>query len=111
MEPTDHLHYLLVLAACLAVTLPLEFLGAGVYRRPRRLVRAVLPAAALFAGWDLAAIAGGVWHIDPRYTLGVYVLPGMPLEELLFFVVIPLCGLLTFEAVRATLGGRTEVRA
>ncbi|PXY30227.1 lycopene cyclase domain-containing protein [Prauserella sp. PE36] len=111
MESTDHLHYLLVLAACVAVTLPLEFLGAGVYRRPRRLVRALLPAAALFAAWDLAAIAGGVWSIDSRYTLGVYVAPGMPLEEALFFLVIPLCGLLTFEAVRAVLGRRIGARA
>jgi hypothetical protein len=27
-----------------------------------------------------------------------------PIEELLFFVAIPVCGLLTFEAVRTVLG-------
>jgi hypothetical protein len=31
---------------------------------------------------------------------------GLPLEELLFFVVIPLCALLSYEAVRRMLGGR-----
>ncbi|MBK1782977.1 lycopene cyclase domain-containing protein [Prauserella cavernicola] len=110
MEDTDQLHYLFVLAACVAITLPLEFLGSGVYRKPRKLLVALMPAA-LFVVWDLLALAGGVWSISERYTLGVHVLPGMPLEELLFFVVIPLCGLLTFEAVRGVLARFGKVRA
>ena len=45
----DRFQYLLVLAACVLVTLPLEFaFGARVWRRPRRLARAVLPAFATF---------------------------------------------------------------
>lgn len=96
--PTDW-HYLLVLAGCVAVTLPLEFAGARVYRRPRALAVALAPAA-VFLVWDLIAIAAGVWSIDPRYTLGPEPAPGLPLEEALFFVVIPLCALLTFETVR-----------
>ncbi|MFC4003282.1 lycopene cyclase domain-containing protein [Prauserella oleivorans] len=100
MDSTDHLHYLLVLAACLVVTLPLEFLGDGVYRKPRKLARAIAPAAAVFLLWDVTAVALDVWSIDPRYTLGFTPLPGLPLEEVLFFVVIPLCGLLTFETAR-----------
>jgi hypothetical protein len=35
----DHLQYAFILAACLAVTAPLEFLGTGVYRQTRRMVR------------------------------------------------------------------------
>jgi len=30
---------------------------------------------------------------------------GLPVEELLFFLVIPLVGLLSYEAVRCVLGG------
>lgn len=32
----DKWQYLLLLGGCLLITLPLEFLGEGVYRQPRR---------------------------------------------------------------------------
>ncbi|MBF6193929.1 lycopene cyclase domain-containing protein [Nocardia implantans] len=100
----DHWRYLLVLLTCLVLTAPLEFLGGGVYRRPRLLLGALLPAVTLFVVWDLVAIAAGVWDYNSRYLLGVF-LPGtIPLEELLFFLVVPLCGLLTYDAVETLLG-------
>jgi lycopene cyclase domain-containing protein len=93
--------YLLVLIACLAGTLLLEvFLGVRVYRRPLRLLLALLPTVVVFVAWDVAAIAAGHWHYDARQMTGV-VLPGhLPLDELLFFLVIPTCAILGFEAVR-----------
>ncbi|PXY19150.1 lycopene cyclase domain-containing protein [Prauserella muralis] len=100
MDSVEQWHYLLVLGACLAVTLPLELSGSRVYRRPRRLARALLPAVVVFLVWDVVAIAAGVWRISDGYTLGLEVPPGLPLEEALFFLVIPLCAVLTFETVR-----------
>lgn len=100
----DRWHYLLVLAGCLAITAPLEFFGAGVYRRPGRAAAAMLPVAAVFIAWDLIAIAAGVWSFDARYLIGIELFGAMPLEEMLFFVVIPLCGLLTYNAVDTLLG-------
>jgi len=101
----DRYQYLLLMGACAAVTLPLEFVfRARVYRRPRRLVRAMRLPVAAFVVWDLVAIARGHWTFDERYVTG-WVLPGsLPVEELGFFLVIPLCALLTFEASRRTLG-------
>lgn len=93
--------YLMVLGACVLVTLPLEFLGARVYRRPRRLVRAIAPVAVVFLGWDLVAIAGKVWGYNPEFITGLMFPPGLPIEEVLFFVVIPVCGILTYECVGA----------
>ncbi|WP_298176820.1 lycopene cyclase domain-containing protein [Saccharomonospora sp.] len=95
--------YLLVLAACLLVTLPLEFLGAWVYRRPVQAARAILPAAGVFLVWDVLATVAGVWDFDRRYLVGVELPFGLPLEELLFFLVIPLCALLTYGCVEAML--------
>lgn len=93
-------YYLAVLVACLVITLPLEFvLGARVYRNPRRTLKAIAPVFALFAVWDLAATARGHWWFSERYTLGPRAL-SLPLEEWLFFAVVPLCALLTFEAVK-----------
>ena len=96
----DHLQYLLLLAGCVAVTLPLELSGSRVYRRPGRLARAVLPVAAVFVLWDVIAIAAGVWSYNPRYVTGVTLPLSLPLEEALFFLVIPVCAVLTFETVR-----------
>jgi lycopene beta-cyclase len=96
-----HLTYLGVLVACLLGTAPLEIvLRARVYRRWRRTVLALVPAVVVFTVWDVAAIRAGWWHFDRRYVSGVF-LPGrLPLEELLFFVVVPVCAILTYEAVR-----------
>jgi lycopene cyclase domain-containing protein len=94
--------YLLVLGACVLVTLPLELAGARVYRRPRQLARAVLPVALVFLVWDVFAIAAGVWDFDPAFVSGLRIPFGVPLEEVLFFAVVPLCGVLTYEAVELT---------
>lgn len=99
----DHWQYLLVLAACLAITAPLEFFGNGVYRQPLRLLRAVLPVAAVFLIWDEVAVAAGIWTYDARYISGVAVPFRVPVEEVLFFVVIPICALLTYNAVSTIL--------
>lgn len=95
--------YLALMAGCLLITLPLELLGARVYRRPVRMLRAILPVAVLFLIWDAIAIAAGVWTYNPAFVTGVVIPPSIPLEELVFFLVIPLCGLLTFEAVERIL--------
>lgn len=98
----DEFQYLIVLAACLAITAPLELFGPGVYRQAWRTARAVLPVAAVFVVWDVIAIAAQVWSYNPRFVTGIG-FPGVPVEELLFFVVIPLCGLLTYNAVETVL--------
>lgn len=98
----DNWRYLAVLAGCLLVTLPLELvLGARVYRRPGRLLTTLVPVVAVFVAWDVFATRHGSWGFAPEYTLGPSLF-GLPLEEWLFFVVIPVCGLLTYEAVGST---------
>lgn len=99
----DRWQYLLVLAACLAITAPLELFGSGVYRHPRRVLTAVLPVAAVFLIWDEVAAVTNVWTYDSRYISGLTIPVGVPIEEVLFFVVIPLCGLLTYNAVSTIL--------
>jgi lycopene cyclase domain-containing protein len=104
--------YLLLMAACLVVTFPLEFVfRARVYRRPARLLGALLPTVAVFLVWDAIAVARDNWQYNPRYVTGWDLPFSVPVEELVFFVVIPLCGLLTFETVRNTLGRRGSKRS
>jgi lycopene cyclase domain-containing protein len=100
-----HLAYLSVLVGCLFAALWLEpVLRVNVLRRWRRLLLTVLPVAAIFVLWDLGAIAAGHWTFDPAQITGVVLPGGLPLDEALFFVVVPLCAILGFEAVRAVLG-------
>lgn len=96
----DRYRYLFAMGLCLLATLPLEVvLGARVWRRPVRLARAVLPTMALFLAWDLAAAERHLWMTNPAYTTG-WRLPGdVPVEEVAFLLVIPLCGLVLLEVV------------
>lgn len=105
---TDRWQYLLVLVFCLAITAPLEMFGSGVYRHPRRLVKAVLPIAVVFLIWDELAVAGHVWFYSSDYISGLSIPFGVPIEEVLFFLVVPVCGLLTYNAVSTILGRRTR---
>jgi len=102
-----HLTYLAVLAGCLAGALWLEpALRVGVLRQWRRLLLTLAPVVAVFVVWDLLAIAAGHWSFDPAQTTGIVFPGGLPLDELLFFVVVPVCAILGFEAVRKVLGDR-----
>jgi lycopene cyclase domain-containing protein len=101
-----HLAYLFVLVGCLVSALWLEPLfKVNVLRRWRRLLLTLVPVLIVFVLWDLAAIAAGHWTFDPEQTTGIVLPGGLPLDEVLFFLVVPLCAILGFEAVRAV-GGK-----
>jgi lycopene cyclase domain-containing protein len=90
-------------------------LGAGwlevglrtrVFRRWRRLLLSVLPVALVFALWDIYAIASGHWWFDESLITGIR-LPGeLPIDEVVFFVLVPIAAILTLEAVRSATGLR-----
>ena len=96
------LSYVAVLAFCVLGTVWLEVVwpGVRVYRRPRRLLKTLACVVPLFVAWDLYALSRHQWRIDPEQSLDVILPGGLPLEELLFFVVVPIAGILALEAVR-----------
>lgn len=105
----DRYQYLLLMAACVVLTLPLEIvLGARVWRRPRRLAIALLPTLVVFGAWDIWAIGRGQWTYGARWVTGIELPASLPLEEVVFFLVIPTCGLLTYEAVGRLLDGKVR---
>lgn len=104
-RPVDRYQYLILMGLCLLVTLPLELvLGARVYRQPKRLLLTMLAAAGIFVVWDIVAFAWDHWQYSSRYVTGWSIPGGLPIEELVFFLVIPICGLLTLETVRRLRG-------
>lgn len=104
--------YLVVMGLCLLITLPLELLlGARVWRRPRRLLVAMAPLVVAYSIWDIAMIATGSWSYSEEKLTGILLPFEMPLEELVFFIVVPICGLLTLEAVGNVLTALGRLRA
>jgi lycopene cyclase domain-containing protein len=96
----DQYQYLLLMAGCLVITLPLEFVvGARIYRRAAGLAFALIPVVIIFSIWDIVGILRDHWTYSAQFTTGVKLIFGMPIEELVFFIVVPVCGLLTYEAV------------
>lgn len=97
-----HLTYLLVLAGCVVGTLPLEVvLRTRVYAQWRRLLVAVGPVVLVFGTWDVLAIHAQWWRYDAGRLVGAMLPGALPVEELLFFAVVPTCAVLSLEAVRA----------
>lgn len=99
------LTYLCVLAFIVAGTGWLPWAtGALVWRKWRRLLLALLLPWTLFAIWDVYAVRSGHWSFDSTKVLDFRIFGVLPVEELLFFIVIPVASILTLEAVRAMRG-------
>lgn len=58
------------------------------YREWKYLFPAILIMAVFFIGKDVLFAANGIWGFNDRYLIGFRML-GLPLEEWLFFVVVP----------------------
>jgi lycopene cyclase domain-containing protein len=105
----EHLSYLGVLAGCLLCVTPLAVVvRRAVLGRPLRLALTLLVPLVVFGAWDLYAIHAGHWTYASATTTGL-LLPGrLPIEEALFFVVVPLCIVLTYETVDRVLHHRHD---
>ena len=76
------------------------FLKVNVLRRIKRALMAIAPVALIFIIWDAYAIRNGHWSFDKSQILGLYGPFCIPIEEYLFFLVVPIAAIMTIEAVR-----------
>lgn len=94
--------YIAVLVACLLGSGWLEFaLRTRVFKRWRRLLLVIAIVVPIFMVWDAYAIAQGHWTFNPQLITDIRVIANIPLDEILFFITIPIAAILGFEAVRA----------
>lgn len=70
-----------------------------VLRRLRLTLMTILPVSAFFLLWDWFAIYSKHWDFDYSQMLGIIGPFGIPLEEFLFFLIVPLAIILTYEGV------------
>ncbi|MAT61642.1 MAG: lycopene cyclase [Micrococcales bacterium] len=97
--------YLLVLAFIIVGSGWLEWgLRTRVLRRSRRLLLALAIGSVPFVLWDIYAISVGHWSFDESQVTGVVLPLQLPLEEILFFIIVGFAAILTLEAVRSVRG-------
>lgn len=96
------MEYALVLIFIFCASAWLEIvMRTSVLRRWRRLLVTLIMAGSVFLLWDVLAVSWGHWWFDDS-QVGSWRLPGeLPVEEFMFFPVVGLAAILTFEAVRA----------
>lgn len=68
------------------------------YTKWSALFPAILITALVFIVWDYWFTEIGVWEFNPRYVLGLFYL-GLPLEEWLFFIVVPFASVFIYEVL------------
>ncbi len=92
--------YLLVLLFSLAGPLALSFeKNLRLYKRWKYLLPAILITMFIFVIWDIIFTDMGYWFFNPIYNSGIYI-NKLPLEEYLFFIVIPYACAFSFYAVQ-----------
>lgn len=97
----SHLLYSGLLLACLCAPLVLELvLRVRVFAQWRRLLLTLLPVVVVFTVWDALAVHAGQWRYARHWITGLLLFGELPIEEVAFFVVIPICAIATLEAVR-----------
>ena len=58
----------------------------------------ILPAF-FYIVWDALFTAQGIWHFNEKYICGIQFY-GLPIEEILFFFVVPYCCVFIYECIR-----------
>lgn len=73
---------------------PLKF-----WRNLKVLVFSIGVVIIVFGAWDIVATWRGHWYFNPSGVWGMRII-NLPVEEWLFFVVIPFCCIFTWEALK-----------
>jgi len=79
---------------------PLKF-----YKHTPALFLSIILIVLTFGAWDVYATFRGHWYFDPASVWKLRII-NLPLEEVLFFVVIPFCSIFTWEVLNYFRGTR-----
>jgi lycopene cyclase domain-containing protein len=93
--------YFLILAASLAGPLVLSFdKKVAFYKNWKYLFPATLIPALLYIVWDIYFTSKGVWSFNEEYITGKKLI-NLPVEEVLFFFVVPYCCVFIYACIRS----------
>ncbi|WP_372774030.1 lycopene cyclase domain-containing protein [Mangrovibacterium sp.] len=92
-----------LLIASIAIPLALSFdKKVHFYTRWKYLIPSIIVTAIVFLVWDVRFTEAGIWSFNPNYLTGIYI-KGLPVEEWLFFFVIPYSTMFIYEVLKAYL--------
>ena len=95
--------YLILLIVSIAVPLIQSFDKRKRYaEKIKYIIPAILITAAFFIVWDINFTEAKIWTFNTEYTFGL-ILKGLPIEEWLFFLVVPYCCIFIYEIVKVDL--------
>ncbi|MFT3978929.1 MAG: lycopene cyclase domain-containing protein [Ferruginibacter sp.] len=90
----------MILAASLAGPLALSFdKKVAFYTKWKWVFPAMLLPAIFYIAWDAWFTARGIWSFNGDYITGMQRF-GLPVEEILFFFVVPYCCIFIYECIR-----------
>ena len=106
-----HLSYLAVIAFVTICALGINLgFGLRIGKRWRELILTEFAFVTIYLSWDTWAIAKKNWFFDTHQIVNINVLPKVPLEELLFFIVVPLTIILSYQALLKLTGWSQKER-
>ncbi len=86
----------------LAISLPLLFSfypPLRFWRNFKALILTLFILVFIFGAWDVFATWRGHWYFNSQSIYGLKII-NLPVEEWLFFLVIPFCCIFTWEALK-----------
>lgn len=93
--------YLLILLVSLAGPLALSFdKKVHFYKKWKYIFPAMILPALFYIVWDNLFTKYGAWSFNTEYILNIFVYR-LPLEEVLFFFVVPYCCMFIYECIRS----------
>lgn len=101
----NHYNYFLILLASFAGPLFLSFDKKVLfYQKWKFALPAMIPPAILYIIWDSWFTRTGVWSFNEDHIIGIRLF-NLPIEEILFFFIVPYCCTFIYECVRCYFPG------
>jgi len=92
--------YLILMFATIAFPLVLSFdKNVQYYKKLKYILPAIFIAGAIFIVWDINFTRSRVWGFNPDYLIGKDML-SLPIEEWLFFLVVPYSTVFIYEVLK-----------
>ena len=86
------------------------FFKTKLTKRWRIFIATDLVVLVIYSAWDSWAIYKRNWYFDPQQILVMHLFFKIPLEEILFFIVVPFTTIATFLALKKLTGWESDRR-
>jgi len=106
----ENLHYLLVLVFISIFAIGVNFgFKLRFSKQIKIFIKMDLFILGIYLVWDFWAVNKGSWFFDAKQIIGWKLFNQLPIEEILFFVIVPLMTVLTYLALSKLTGwGQTK---